>query len=723
MLTLPGFRSYSCDLRPGAQLLVHNKLSVERLPGLAGSEAAVWALLTEAGILEEAGARRDRRTVVGCVAGAGAGGGAALGAHLRTLRDRVGGRPDFVLLLVGEARSVDSDAVLAALGADGETHVTSELLLVATKGVRYDLEEREGVSTVKVDKRLCTILDVGFRTSAELERHRRTPKYNKARLYKYYQSCRAELLKSPHQLGLELEVVEAEAGVEVTEAGLVTIVAKPNEVKRFKIKLRNGRAPEGDETTDPINPKGIILDRFGLAKDEPVFQLEDDKGLVTGTKLRLKHDKKMKVTVKASCGQIGHYRVPVLVGFYHELHSDMQRDQDGEMAHVLSHMGLELLLKVQTDEMKELKPTAPYKEVRKVKKWKAKDRIKAPKPEKDDKDKSLNKLDMKLALDHFNMSKIRGKLIFTNFQECDTSNQQEKEEYDKCVKIMDSEMTADNYKDRWQLLLHCEEKQLELDIRHYDMEGAKLERVPNNGNNRNLFSLVVPGLEENRPSVMKGDQIFVKTPQDPRGREFEGYVNQIQEQKVLIGFGAEFQGLHIKNMKFDVRFTVGRYPLRNMHRAVALATPNVLGALFPRPELLAPSPGPQLQLPSVRCYNQLIERNTEQLTAVRHIVAGSSGQCPYVVFGPPGTGKTVTMVEAIKQVAKVSAGCHILATAPSNTAADLLTERLLAHILPKDIRRLHAPSRLPSSIPAKVREVSNLDGDRCVVFIKSVFEL
>ena len=98
-------------------------------------------------------------------------------------------------------------------------------------------------------------------------------------------------------------------------------------------------------------------------------------------------------------------------------------------------------------------------------------------------------------------------------------------------------------------------------------------------------------------------------------------------------------------------------------------------------------------------------------------MAGSSGQCPYVVFGPPGTGKTVTMVEAIKQVAKVSAGCHILATAPSNTAADLLTERLLAHILPRDIKRLHAPSRLPSSIlNAKVREVSNLDGDRCVVY-------
>ena len=95
-------------------------------------------------------------------------------------------------------------------------------------------------------------------------------------------------------------------------------------------------------------------------------------------------------------------------------------------------------------------------------------------------------------------------------------------------------------------------------------------------------------------------------------------------------------------------------------------------------------------------------------------MVGSAGRCPYLVFGPPGTGKTVTLVEAIKQLVLVNGGrdVHILASAPSNTAADLITERLLQHVPKKDILRVHATSRVVSNIPAKVLEVSNVQGER-----------
>lgn len=51
-----------------------------------------------------------------------------------------------------------------------------------------------------------------------------------------------------------------------------------------------------------------------------------------------------------------------------------------------------------------------------------------------------------------------------------------------------------------------------------------------------------------------------------------------------------------------------------------------------------------------RFYDAKLHNNKEQEQAVKNIVTGTSRPIPYLVFGPPGTGKTVTIVEAIKQV-------------------------------------------------------------------------
>ena len=63
--------------------------------------------------------------------------------------------------------------------------------------------------------------------------------------------------------------------------------------------------------------------------------------------------------------------------------------------------------------------------------------------------------------------------------------------------------------------------------------------------------------------------------------------------------------------------------------------------------------------------------NDSQLAAVRHVIMA---QDVAIIHGPPGTGKTTTLVQAILETIRRER--RVLVCAPSNTAVDLLTEKL-----------------------------------------------
>ncbi|KAM8795940.1 helicase MOV-10 [Eudromia elegans] len=270
--------------------------------------------------------------------------------------------------------------------------------------------------------------------------------------------------------------------------------------------------------------------------------------------------------------------------------------------------------------------------------------------------------------------------------------------------LLEAPLQPDNYEEKFQLLLHLEEIQMEVDIRRYDMQDVAMAQ------DGQLLVLDVPGVAENRPSVLRGDHLLANVSSEREHSPlvlYKGYVHAVELERVKLGFSSRLQRKFLSNLRFDVTFTFNRLPLQVQHRAAALAMRRGLA------HVLFPAASCRRALPDVtvppRWFDQKLQDNEEQRRAVTHIVAGTSWPAPYLIFGPPGTGKTVTVVEAIKQVWTCVEGSRVLACAPSNSAADLLCQRLLPHIPAHHVYRLVASSRSPRKVPADIRPCCNWD--------------
>jgi DNA polymerase III delta prime subunit len=108
-------------------------------------------------------------------------------------------------------------------------------------------------------------------------------------------------------------------------------------------------------------------------------------------------------------------------------------------------------------------------------------------------------------------------------------------------------------------------------------------------------------------------------------------------------------------------------------------------------------------------YDQDLNRVQKQ--AVADIVSPGH-KIPYLISGPPGTGKTKTIVEAALQVIRNDPNAKILLTAPSNAAADTLVRRLKAHLLPNQMFRLNSEKRTFAEVPQTILPYCFIEHDK-----------
>ena len=208
-------------------------------------------------------------------------------------------------------------------------------------------------------------------------------------------------------------------------------------------------------------------------------------------------------------------------------------------------------------------------------------------------------------------------------------------------------------------VLFAEELQMNFDISIYDLQvDEKLEYK------NSLHHISVPGLAEKRPSVLKGDYLLLTCKQG----KFKGYVHAVRMEYLEVSFHKDFAN----RPPFQIHFSFTRTPLRSMHRAIddsdALAIKMDSRAVIQHPE-------PAL--------SQMLNLAQCQFLAACSVPQPAA---PLLLWGPPGTGKTTTLVHTIASIIRKDPFAKVLVTAPSNPASDLLCERLSQLGIQKDKR-------------------------------------
>lgn len=246
------------------------------------------------------------------------------------------------------------------------------------------------------------------------------------------------------------------------------------------------------------------------------------------------------------------------------------------------------------------------------------------------------------------------------------------------------QLEAHNYVVKMRYALYLEEIAMEIQFAKYSIQRGHFE-------NKDIYlRLKVEGVAEKRPSITIGDSIrAMERTQGDQQPVYEGCIHKVEQNAILVKFHPDFHQKH-NNKDYKIDFVFSRTAFKRQQNALERVCSQVglsFDFIFPRLKNFIKNCQIDVKLGAngkmevndqeeYEFFNK--DLNIYQKEAVTNILRGDSRPLPYIIYGPPGTGKTSTVTECIEQIYDKIKWSRIIVAAPSNSAANLIVERLLA---------------------------------------------
>ncbi|TPX55825.1 hypothetical protein PhCBS80983_g04989 [Powellomyces hirtus] len=242
---------------------------------------------------------------------------------------------------------------------------------------------------------------------------------------------------------------------------------------------------------------------------------------------------------------------------------------------------------------------------------------------------------------------------------------------------------------------------------------------------RSLWKLKVPGIAEGRPPLQRGNPVWVRmlVPMDLVNDvgeivydfwELRGHVAGLVRAsgQVVLSLPMDLPDDLEKIVIFPVppdHFSAHRKALLAVESSSASENEDMQGLrsfLFPRESDCNMLP-PNVPLGPVTLTSKFLDPflNLDQQMAVERGVRGDYGDVVFAINGGPGTGKTKTATEFVRQTIAMHPHARIIVAAPSNSACDTITRRLAKHVSRDEMVRINHPEhRLSDEVHPDIKD-------------------